>query len=257
MKDLLQHLAAVILNPIVLFAAALLGIIIGVTLLLDAPAFIKRQVRAEQLAPVSAEALLDSSPGREVLLEGRISANNPTLYRNFVAYVREEYRDEFFDGDTTQRWVEVERATPPLLITVAGGDVRLANDDYTFDTTAVTIEEVAPTVTRGAVQARGYMANNPVVAIGHVVEDGTVKAEFLYSGSRADYVAEMRRVAARSLPTGLAFLALGIVSTAGFVLQMRSALKEIAAESAAEQALLEAQARTHRHKRRTARKSMS
>jgi hypothetical protein len=164
------------------------------------------------------------------MIEGRISEDNQKLHRDFVAYVREEYRDEFLDGDYIQRWVEVKRETPPLQITLADGEVRIDNDDYTFDTTAVTIEEAAPTVTKGAVQSRGYTVNSPVMLIGRVESGGSVKAEFLYAGSRSAYIAEMRSVAARSVPVGVAFLAMSLLTGFLCVRELRRFLREIAAE---------------------------
>lgn len=254
MKALRTLIFNVVLNPFVLLAVGLVVGGIGVALVLDSPSYAARRARAERLAPSGAAALADSAPGREVLLEGRISPRNPTLHRQFVAYVREEYRDEALDGASSQRWVEVERVTPPLLVSLAGGEARIANSTYAFDTTAVTVEEAAPTFTKGAVQSRGFVAGSPVLAIGRVAANGDVEAEFLYAGTRAEYVQELERVAARSLPAGLALLGAGLAGVAVGTWRLRGALREIAAEQAAGAAIAQAREQaTARGRRRTKR----
>src|SRR5262245_58052064 len=82
--------------------------------------------RAERLRPLTAAALDDSRSGSEALVEGRISARNPLLFQQFVAYIREEYRGS--DDDDREKWEEDERRTPALRIDVADGIVALAND---------------------------------------------------------------------------------------------------------------------------------
>jgi hypothetical protein len=231
----------VVLNPAVLLAIALVAGGIGVFLVLDSPAYAQRRERAERLAPVSAANLTDAPPGQEVLVEGSVSPRNPAVHREFVAYVLEEYRDKALDGDSTESWVEVERATPPLIVLVRDGEARIANDDYTFDTTAVTVEEAKPTFTKGAVQSRGYVAGSPVLAIGKVVAGGGVEAEFLYAGTRDAYREEMARMARRTLPVGLAFLLVGVAALAGGAWQLRRFLREIAAERVAEEESAQAQ----------------
>jgi hypothetical protein len=86
--------------------------------------------RAERLPPLSSASLDDSRPGREALIEGRISSHNRPLFQGFVAYVREEYRGSDDDNDT---WSEDERNTPPLLIDLDGGSVALADSQYDLD----------------------------------------------------------------------------------------------------------------------------
>ncbi len=251
MKQLLGYLVRnVILNPIVLVSVAVASGLIGIFLILDTPAYARRLERAEQLRPSSAAALVASAPDREVLLEGRISSRNQASFEDFVAYVHEQYRDEAFDGDHLQAWVEVARATPPLWITLADGDVRIANHDYVFDSTPVTKILAEPTATKGAVQVRGYQVDSPVLVIGHVMPGGAVKAEFLYGGSRADYMADMRAAGSRSLPLGIVFLVVGLVAMATSAYQIRRFLAEIAAERAAEEAVAVAtSARPHRKRR--------
>jgi hypothetical protein len=233
-------LQKVVLNPIVLLVVALLSGVVGVALLYDVPAYAARAARAERLEPISAAMLADSAPGREVLLEGQVSHHTLNVYRSFVAYVREEYRSELslIGGDTSQRWEEVERVTPPLLVALVDGEARIANDDYELDTTAFTFREAEPTLTDGAVQSRGYRVGDPALVVGMVVDAGgerAVEAEFIYAGTRAAYLAEMRTLTRRSLPIGGAFLLVCAASTVALVWQVRRVLREIAAEQAADE----------------------
>jgi hypothetical protein len=247
-----------VLNPIVLLVVALLSGIVGAVLLYDAPAYAARAARAERLQPASAAALAGSAPGREVLLEGRVSKRAPAVYRSFVAYVREEYRSSqlgWLGGDTSQRWEVVEQVTPPLVVALRGGEARIANDDYLFDTTAFTVREAEPTLTKGAVQSRGYRAGDPVLAVGTVVDasgERAVAAEFVYAGTRAAYTAEMRRLARQSLPIGGALLVVCIASTVGLVWQIRRFLREVAEEQAAAEAIAEQQPARKRPRKKSA-----
>lgn len=235
MKIIQFLISRVLLNPIVLAAVALVTGIVGIIIVLDMPAYTKQMSRAERLLPASATSIAHSASDNEVLLEGRISPSNSKLHQQFVAYVREEYRDEILDGDDMQDWVEVKRETPPFLLRLPDGDVQIANDDYIFDTTAVTIEEAAPTFTKGAVQIRGFTVDSPVMVIGRVAPGGTVVAEFLYAGSRAAYLAEMRRLATGSLPVGIGLLLVCALTTTLCIREIRRFLREIAAERVQEE----------------------
>jgi hypothetical protein len=255
---LLRFFARIILNPIVLLVVALLSGIVGGVLLYDAPAYAASAARAERLQPVSAAALADSAPGREVLLEGRVSDRTPAVYRSFVAYVREEYRSDQLNlsgGDDSPRWEVVERVTPPLVVALPDGEARIANDNYVFDTTAFTVREAEPTLTKGAVQSRGYRAGDPVLAVGTVVDAGgerAIDAEFVYAGTRAAYIAEMRRLASRSLPIGGVLLVVCIASTVGLVWQVRRFLREVAEEQAPAEAVAEQQPARKRPRKKSA-----
>src|SRR4051812_34909296 len=81
--------------------------------------------RLERLHPLSAAALKDQPGGTEALLEGVISPHNQVVFRDFVAYVREEL-DVTTDsrGDREETWRPDGGETPGLLIE-AGGVVRV------------------------------------------------------------------------------------------------------------------------------------
>src|ERR687894_1609078 len=80
--------------------------------------------RLEQLPPLSAAALEDQPGGTEALVEGVVSPENRVVFRDFVAYVREELDvTTDSDGDSDETWRSDGGETPGLLLE-AGGVVR-------------------------------------------------------------------------------------------------------------------------------------
>lgn len=154
--------------------------------------------RAERLEPLGAAALGDSQPGREVLVEGRVSARNPALFRHFVAYQRHEYHGSTEDGDPI--WRMDEQRTPPLLLELDGGGIMLADDQYRIDSPGQIWEEPGArswnsATGEGTKRYRGFAAGDPVVAIGVLVpgrEGLELRTEALDFGTRADYIAYHR-----------------------------------------------------------------
>lgn len=204
----------VLLNPLVLLPIGLIFAFVGAAQVYDFPATRSHISHVEQLP-----LLAGATPGQAAFVEGRISSQNPTVYRQFVTCLREEYH--------RRHWVEVARATPPLVIETGGGRARVTNNDYSLETTAVTVEEAAPTFTKGAVQARGFVAGSPALAVGSVAA-GTEElvAEFLYAGTRAEYIAWQRNAQQRGLWWGSGFLLFGIGCVSLGVRQLRKFLRE-------------------------------
>jgi hypothetical protein len=158
--------------------------------------------RVEQLHPLSVAALDDSQPGREALVEGRISERNPALFQQFVAYVREEYRGE--DDNAREKWEEDERRAPPLLIDVVDGLVQLSDDGYILDSPPHTWQDSQSSLTwngfsgEGTKRYRGFQAGDPVLALGTLVagaEGLELQAERIYGGTRDSYIAGRRQAA--------------------------------------------------------------
>lgn len=173
--------------------------------------------RAEQLTPISAAALADSPVGRAALAEGRISDRNPTQFRDFVAYLREEYHGTNDNGDPN--WTRDEEYTPPLLIEVGDGLLQVANQGYRLISAPITWQEQeTPTWSSvsgsGTKRYRGFAAGSPVVMVGTVVagsEGPELAIEFLAGGTRAEYIAA-RRGDATTLPlVGIGFGGLGLL----------------------------------------------
>ena len=178
--------------------------------------------RATRLAPLSVAALDDSPPGREALVEGRVSARNRALFQGFVAYVREEYRGS--DDDHKDKWSEDERRTPRLLIDLAGGAVALADDRYDLDNPPHAWQEPGALTWNGFAgegtkRYRGFQAGDIVMVIGTLApgrEGMLLRAERVYGGTRSAYIAE-RRSTARWMPWigGLFGLAGAAIASAG------------------------------------------
>jgi hypothetical protein len=170
-----------------------LGVFMGVFVAGEARAEARR---AEALTLAGAAALEGAAPGAELLVEGTLSAGNPARFRDFVAYVREEFRGADTNGD--EKWFEDERVTPPLQIE-AGGLVLLANEDYRLEGPHQRWQEEglnwSSRTEEGSKRYRGYVAEGPVMVVGTVApgpEGNLIRAELVYGGTRADYIAELR-----------------------------------------------------------------
>jgi hypothetical protein len=182
-----------------------------------------------QLSPLSATVLEDSPPGRTALIEGRISERNQQRFREFVVYVREEYRGSDDDGDP--EWYEDERVTPPLLVELTDGRVQIENADYRLEQPPVTWQEDSALrwngiSGEGTKRYTGFVAGDPVTAMGTVVqgrEGRALNAEWLYGGSRADYIADKESDAA-TLPWiggALGLVSAILLGVAGWLLLRR------------------------------------
>lgn len=171
--------------------------------------------RAENMPALSVAALESRAIGSEVLVEGRISSRNPARFREFVAYVREEYRGNDDDGDP--QWREDERVTPPLLLEVGGRLMQIGNSNYQFENPPVRWQESDllrwnSFSGEGTKRYRGFGVGDPAMTIGTVEmgnEGRVVWAEFLFGGTRADYIASKRQDAAVLPWIGLIFGAVG------------------------------------------------
>ncbi len=199
-------------------AFVVVGFIVGVGMAGEARS---AAARAEALLPLTASQLDDQPPGQTVLVEGQLSPRNPARFRDFVAYVREEFRGTDSNGD--EQWFEDERVTPPLLVEAAGL-IRISNDTYVLDAPHARWQEEglewSSRTQEGTRRYRGLVASRPVLALGTVTrgaEGNELQAELVYGGTRAEYIAAQRS-AARWLPwiglfiggAGLAVIFLGV-----------------------------------------------
>jgi hypothetical protein len=158
---------------------------------------------ASSSAAPGTPAVVQIAPGSVVLIEGQISALNQPHYRDFIAYVREEYRGINPDGAAI--WGEDQRVTPSLQIDIAGGSVRIANNDYRLDSPhqrwqdSNTLIANSGGVVGGTRRYTGLTVNRPVTAIG-VLESGPngpeLRSSFVFGGTRAEYIATQLGAAA-------------------------------------------------------------
>jgi hypothetical protein len=182
------------------------------------------RARFERLLPVDATALGRLEPGRDVMLEGRISPAQPTLFRDFVAYGRydREVATDVGPSPTPKPWTARESRTPSLLVDIRGGTARV-RESYAIRGAR---EWKDPRTENGRETSYvGLAAAERVLVVGRVVErrpaeDATaprpgpereVEAEFVTPGDRADYLEGIAsgRIVARWLGGG--FAALGVV----------------------------------------------
>lgn len=194
-----------VLLPGVLMSFGLFFVLFGFCALTEIPSAQSQIRQLEQLQPMSA-----ATPGQAAFIEGVVSNRNRIVHRQFAVYLREEYRSS---GRTSQ-WVKVAHHTPPLLIEANGQTIRVLNNNYALEETDVTVEEAAPTFSQGAVQTRGFVVGSPVLTVGTVTENGKeFVAEFLYAGTRDEFIAHLNQEVHFGLWYGSTFFLIGVLIT--------------------------------------------
>lgn len=178
--------------------------------------------RIEKFTPANSRILMDSPPGREVLVEGQISRHNPAQLRSFMVYIQEKYhRDsDSSDDDDDSAWIEQERVTPPLLLELSGGGpVRVENNNYRLSGAKIIQDS-------DELRYQALEGGDPVIAVGVLASNGEpphITAEFIARGTKAEYVADQHGVASSMRRFGGIFIGLGsIFVLAGLVVGVRS-----------------------------------
>ena len=173
--------------------------------------------RLAALPAPGAVSLTDTPPGREVIVEGRIAPSQPTLFRDFVAYVKEEERRDRRDDDDP-KWKEVERRTPPLQIAGDGGTIAVVNADYGLTWAKTQWRDTARVIDT---HYSGLVAGEPVFVRGRAAAGG-VEAIVVGSGTRASYLAQVAGNAGVAwwLGTGLEIVGAVCVAVAGVLVTL-------------------------------------
>jgi hypothetical protein len=171
--------------------------------------------RLAALPAPGAISLTDTPAGREVIVEGRIAPDQPRLFRDFVAYVKEEERRDRRDSDDRQ-WKEVERRTPPLRIEADGGTIAVVNATYGLIWAKTQWRDTARVIDT---HYSGLVAGEPVFARGRAAAGG-LEAIVVGSGSRDAYLAQVAGNAGVAwwLGTGLAIVGAICLTVAGVLL---------------------------------------
>jgi hypothetical protein len=210
------------MGAIVMILAGILFIIGGIsTGIAGARTAREAAERAERLPVMTARDIERSSVGTEMIVEGFIDPRNPTRFRNFVAYIREEYRG--LDANDNPDWKEDERWTPPLLIATEDGAVQVANDAYRLEEPPVKWQESDNLSWNsfsgeGTKRYAGFESGSPAMVIGRIVdgvEGRAIEAELIFGGMRDGYVAIQRTTASISPVLGMAAGASGILILPG------------------------------------------
>ena len=182
---------------------------------LGPPSFEREAERLAGFRPVEATVLSDLRSGREVLVEGRISAENRILHYSFVAY---NIEDREVDSDGDESWVWRSAETPPLLLELADGPVEI-EAGYRLNAAQTSRRE-------GEVRYSGLETGDPVIAVGVLtsqVEPPQIAAEFIAYGTQASYIASVRRQALFGRIFGLVFALIGLGLLVGGVMNVRGA----------------------------------
>ncbi|GAB4191852.1 MAG: hypothetical protein OHK0022_05720 [Roseiflexaceae bacterium] len=166
-------------------------------------------LRAERLMPQTSAELSRSAHGSQVLIEGRISQQNPVQFQDFVAYTREEYQSSSNSGRNNS-WVYDGKQTPPLLIDLPDGSISLGDSLYTLDNPPHVWYEPGrrfwnPLTGEGSKRYNGLRAGDPVVVIGRLEHNDTgmeLDTHTVYVGTRASYISDRRSMATSAQSTG-------------------------------------------------------
>jgi hypothetical protein len=160
-------------------------VIAGTLIVAYAPgAIAERHARMQALSSPGAAELTDTPPNQEVLVDGRIARDQPLLFRDFVAFIREEEeRDR--RGDDRTEWKVRDRQAPPLQIVLTGDDaVRVVNYGYgIWGATTTWYDRSKILETRYT----GLVAGEAVVVHARTAPGGLEAIE-VASGTRASYL---------------------------------------------------------------------
>jgi hypothetical protein len=178
-----------------------------------------RHARMQALPSPDAAALSDLPAGREVLLDGRIAADQPVLFRDFVAFVKEE-EDRDRRDDEHKSWKVRDRQAPPLRLARAGDEpIRVVNYGYRMSPKTWWHDESKIIETR----YNGLVAGEAVVVHGRVAPGGLEAIE-VASGTRTSYLADIEASIGTAWWLGVGFeIAGGVMVTGAIVLFVTAA----------------------------------
>ncbi len=164
----------------------------------------------------TADGLKGLSAGQAVLVAGTLAADNPALFRRFVAYLHYEPHRETSGNSTRTNWRVRRRFTPPLWVETAGGRVRVRNNTYELGAAAEEPSELAERgssawldeegrkvwdrsdPSSGPQWYTGFEAGQGVVVLAKVAQGGAapeLEATRVFGGSRAELLASARGAA--------------------------------------------------------------
>jgi hypothetical protein len=200
----------------------LIFVVVGLLFAVAVPGLIGGEItRFEALQPSNAVALRAAAIGSDLLIEGTLAADNPAVFRNFVAYEREEYRGRDSDGDA--EWVADAGETPALIIE-AGGAVQLAAfyDIEGAHETWQDREQLEYNGRQGTQRYHGLVAGGTVTAVGTVVVEGdlrALRADLVYAGTREALLGDRRTAQLIVRVMGGIFVIVGLIAAVGSLLR--------------------------------------
>jgi hypothetical protein len=153
--------------------------------------------------------LSQTAVGTDVVIEGTLSRQMPTVVQGLVAY-----RLEAVDRDTKGRshWDTVKRYTPPLLVDVFDGVVRISNDTYLLQDVPIVGSESKDR------RYRGLKPGDQILAVGTLTANQIlnphnalpISADFVAAGSKTSYLAAEHQEVWILRAFGLLFAGVGI-----------------------------------------------
>jgi hypothetical protein len=181
----------------------------------------ERHARMSALPAPSVVGLSDMPAGREVLVDGRIGDGQPKLFRDFVAYVKEEEERDSRDRDRTE-WKVRERRAPPLAIVLTDDDVvRIVNTGWGMSAKTSWSDHMFGRETRYS----GFVAREPVVVHARVASGG-LEAIQVSAGTRASYLQGIHDSIGTAWWLGVLFLSIGgLLVTIGLALAVMAVRK--------------------------------
>jgi hypothetical protein len=166
--------------------------------------------------------LTDQPAGLEVLLEGRIAPDQRAVFRDFVAYVKEEEQRDQRERERSGNWKVVESVTPPLLLVVGDTSLRIVNNSYSLTWAKTQWRDTARIIDTNYT---GLVAGEPVFVRGRAAEGG-LEAITVGSGTRASYLAQVAGNAAVGRWLGIGFMGVAtLLVTIAIVLFVTAARK--------------------------------
>ena len=177
---------------------------------------------AKQTALVTAAQLADIPANTVVAIEGRISERN-TSHNGLVVYTILQYRgyecDDEDSSDCEEVWLQTERVTPALWLDAPDGRVKIGNNDYWAFNEPEIWQTTDELIKMETLEYRGFRRGSPVFTIGKVnTNDGvTLNIDFLFGGSREDYLAQQTSEVIFFLLMGAVFGGIGIALIIGAI----------------------------------------
>ncbi len=179
-----RSLSGPVIAALILLGVGALIALGGVLVVAVFPRLIaSERARVEDLTPLGPAALADTPAGRAVLVEGKVSSDQPALFRDFVAYSREERET----SDTKfNPWRGRETRLPPLTLLAPDGPVRITNADYVL---TGEVRQWAEPNQFGRIETRyvGLVRGEAVLVLGKAAAGG-LQAEWVTPGTRATYL---------------------------------------------------------------------
>lgn len=145
------------------------------------------------LQPLSIAQLEQQQPGATVLVEAQISPKTPKEIDEYVAYWRQKPKvNTNKSSSSSEEWETEFTVTPPLVLDMPDGQVRVTNDSYSLGEVSGWERIDFPEGTR---RIGGLRAGDPVVAFGTLRSnsDGVnLEANTVSYGTKQDYLASQR-----------------------------------------------------------------